>query len=236
MTPSLKKRFWTETSVAEVDSGFEVLLDKQQLKTPAKTPLIVPTKILAGLIADEWAAQVEQVDPKTMPMTRRANAALDKVAPQRAEVAAMLSEYGGSDLLCYRCEYPVELAERQATAWDPLLDWASLKYGASLQITCGIVHHAQEQLALNNLSAEVNQLDIFPLTGFHDLVTHSGSLIIALAAIVGHEEIGELWLRSQVDEIWQIDQWGADDEAEVAAASKQQDFFDAYRFFQVASR
>jgi chaperone required for assembly of F1-ATPase len=235
MIPSLKKRFWADASVAEIDGGFEVLLDKRQLKTPAKTPLIVPTRALAQMVADEWAAQGDQVDPQTMPMTRRANAALDKVTPQRAEVAAMLSQYGGSDLLCYRCEYPSALAERQAAAWDPLLDWAAVKFAAPLQVTSGIMHHAQASDALKNLSAEVTRLDIFPLTGFHDLVTHSGSLIIALAAIHGQAEIGQLWLHSQIDELWQVEQWGADDEAEAAAKSKRQGFCDAFRFFQVAS-
>ncbi len=218
------------------EGGFEVLLDAQHLKTPAKTPLIVPTRALAAVIADEWAAQAEAVDPKTMPMTRRANAALDKVAPQKGAVAEMLSAYGGSDLLCYRCEYPVELATRQAEIWDPLLDWAGTKFTAYLRVTSGITHCAQPARAQENLAAEVNRLDVFPLTGFHDLVTHSGSLIIALAAIHGWGEIGEMWERSQVDENWQVEKWGADDDATAAANSKQQDFIDAYRFFLVASR
>ncbi|NOX72571.1 MAG: ATPase [Alphaproteobacteria bacterium] len=235
MNPSLKKRFWADATVTEVGGGFEVLLDERQLKTPARTPLIVPTRALAQMIADEWAAQEAQVDPKTMPMTRRVNAALDKVAPQRAEVAAMLSAYGGSDLLCYRSAYPAELAARQAKAWDPLLDWAGEKFSFRLQVTNGIMHHAQAPEALEKLTAEVNRLDIFPLTGFHDLVTHSGSLVIALAAIHGYGEIGQLWQHSQIDEIWQVEQWGADEEAEATAISKRQDFCDAFRFFQVVS-
>ena len=53
-----------------------------------------------------------------MSVSRAANAAIDKVAPQFDEVAALIAEYGGTDLLCYRAEEPDELAEAQARAWE----------------------------------------------------------------------------------------------------------------------
>lgn len=235
MNPSLKKRFWTAVSVDMLADGYAVFLDKRRLVTPAKTPLVLPTRSLAEALAEEWRQQGEKVDPETMPMTRRANAAIDKVSPQRAEVVHMLTAYGGSDLLCYRAANPVELAQRQAEMWDPLLDWARAELGVNLVTTVGIMPVAQDETELAKLQARVLSLDVFSLAGFHDLVMLSGSLVIALAAILGHRLAADLWRTSRVDEDWQAEMWGNDDEAENSAALKQAGFIDAFRFFQLAN-
>jgi chaperone required for assembly of F1-ATPase len=233
MFPSLKKRFWKDVSVAARGEGYEVFLDTSALRTPSKTALVLPTRELADAIAAEWDAQDRIVDPTTMPMTRRANTAIDKVTKQQAEVAHMLAEYGGSDLCCYRAEFPVELAKRQAAAWDPVLQWAEAKFAAPLKVTTGIIHVGQDQQSLMNYSKPVQALGPFQLTGFHDLVTHSGSLLIALATIFEFADPSDLWDRSQVDEIWQTEQWGADDEATITAAQKSQEYQDAFRFINL---
>ena len=202
MNPSLKKRFWTAVVVHEIDGGFAVFLDKHRLTTPAKAPLVLPTLHLAEALADEWRIQVEKVDPETMPMTRRANAAIDKVAPQRAEVAQLLAAYGGSDLLCYRAAHPIELAQRQAAMWDPLLVWAQSELEVNLATTIGVMPVAQNQADLARLQSCVTSLDAFSMAGFHDLVMLSGSLVIALALISGHRNADHLWRASRVDEDW----------------------------------
>lgn len=133
------RRFWKEAGVVPEDGGFAVKLDGRGVKTPAKTPLVVPTMALAQAIADEWDAQGEKVDPTGMPFTRMANSALDKVRTQHAEVADMLAAYGDSDLLCYRADHPAELIARQAAGWDPLLAWAAEVLGAPLAPRVGVI-------------------------------------------------------------------------------------------------
>jgi len=108
------KRFWQAATVEPVPGGYTVRLDEKPVKTPRKTLLCVPTQALAEAIAAEWQAQEGQVRPETMPFTRSANAALDKVAEQFGEVVDLLAAYGGSDLLCYRAEGPEGLVARQA--------------------------------------------------------------------------------------------------------------------------
>lgn len=227
-----QKRFWTEAHTAEQEGGFAVLLDGRQVKTPAKTPLIVPTQELGSLIAAEWDAQEGEVNPETMPMTRAANAALDKVTPQFDEVAALLAAYGESDLLCYRANAPEELIARQAAVWDPLLEWAAQKFDARLSIGHGVMFIDQDTQSVDRLKAQVFALTPFQLTAFHDLVAMSGSLVLALAAIHDHMEIGDVWETSRVDETWQSEQWGKDDEAEEIADKKRASFEDAMRFFK----
>lgn len=232
MEPSLKKRFWDDATVVAVAGGFAVHLDGRSIKTPSKTNFLVPTERLAGLIAGEWQAQGDKVDPSTMPMTRRANAAIDKVAVQHQAVAEMLASYGGSDLLCYRAAHPLELQERQAEKWDPLLEWAAKQLAAPLNVTEGVMPISQPKDSLKNLSECVAHLAPFPLSGFHDLVTLSGSLVIGLAVIHDLGPAAELWAVSCVDEIWQEELWGEDSVATEAAARKRQEFLDAESFYR----
>ena len=119
------KRFWTETTVTEHPEGFGVALDGRAVKTPAKAALTVPTRAYAEAIAAEWDAQDGAIKPHTMPVTRSANAAIDKVAHQHPEVVTHVCEFGGTDLLCYRAASPERLVALQAEAWDPVLDWAN---------------------------------------------------------------------------------------------------------------
>ena len=130
MTGWKRKRFWKQARVVADGDGFAVELDGRPVRTPAKAALRLPGRAMAQAIAAEWDAQEDEIAPATMPFTRTANAAIDKVTPQRAEVAAMLAAYGDSDLLCYRADRPAELVRRQAESWDPALDWAATALGA----------------------------------------------------------------------------------------------------------
>lgn len=228
------KRFWKETAIREDESGFGISLDGRPVKTPAKQTLVAPTRALAEAIAAEWDAQEAQVDPLSMPFTRSANAAIDKVAPQHGEVAEMIAAYGDSDLLCYRAEYPEELVERQAAQWDPFLDWAADVLGARLEPRNGVMHAPQNPQALSALAGRVHDMSPFQLAGFHDLVSLSGSLILGLAATRNVQPVQAIWSISRLDEIWQAEEWGADDQAEAAAQVKEQAFTHAKQVFDMS--
>ena len=230
------KRFWTQAKGVAVDGGYTVQLDGRSVKTPAKSALLVPTQALADAIAAEWDAQTEKVDPNTMPFTRSANAAIDKVATQHGEVADLLSEYGDSDLLCYRADTPVELVARQSAEWDPMLDWAEADLGIRLQPRVGIMHVPQDEQATDILRAKTHALTAFQLAAFHDLVSLSGSLILGFAATTDKFPAEKLWDMSRLDDLWQEEQWGPDDEAQALAAVKKAAFLHAKRFFDACNR
>lgn len=229
-----RKRFWKETAVIEEEGGFAVALDCRKVKTPAKAPLVLPSRAMAEAVAAEWDAQEGEIDPTSMPCTRSANAAIDKVARQQAEVADMLAAYGDADLLCYRAESPETLVQRQAETWDPALEWAAETYGARLLPCAGVVHQPQDGGALKRLSAEVHAMSPFQLAALHDLVSLSGSLVLGLAAAAGWREAEEIWQMSRLDELWQEEQWGRDEEAAAQAEHKRQAFLHAKRFFDMA--
>ena len=228
------KRFWKAASVEDADGGFAVQLDGRPLRTPAKAALVVPTRALAAAIAAEWDAQGDDVDPRTMPVTRSANAAIDKVRPQHAEVAALIADYGGTDLLCYRADAPPALIARQGAVWDPLLDWAATALGARLVVTQGVIPVAQPAAALGALRGQVTALSEFELAALHDLVSITGSLVLGLAITRGRISAQEAWDIARIDETWQIEQWGADEEAAEEAALKRAALLDAERFWHLA--
>lgn len=233
MTGWKTKRFWTEATVRPDVGGHAVWLDARPLKTPAKAALAVPTLAMATAIAAEWQAQTDTIDPRSMPVTRAANAAIDKVTPQFDEVAQLIAAYGASDLLCYRAEGPAALVARQAAAWDPLLDWAEQTLGARLKTTAGIAPIAQPVAATDALTRHVTALDPFRLTALHDLVAISGSLVIGLAVLAGRIDAVTAWRYSRIDEDWQAELWGGDDDAEAVAAGRLADLKSAQNILRL---
>ncbi len=225
------KRFWQAAVAEPCDGGFTVRLDGRAVKTPAKAPLVVPTLAMAEAIAAEWDAQAGEVRPDTMPMTRSANSAIDKIVPQRAEVVEIVAAYGGSDLLCYRATAPEALRTRQAEGWNPLLDWAAEAFGARLVVTDGVIPVAQPVEAVARLRDRVAAQTEFQLAGLHDLVAISGSLVLGLAVTEERLTEAEAWALSRIDETWQVEQWGEDEEAAAMEAHKQVAFREASRFY-----
>jgi len=235
MTEWKAKRFWTDVSVDPAEGGFRVLLDGRPVRTPGKALLLLPTRAMAEATAEEWAAQEGEIQPLTMPVTRSANSAIERVTPAHAEVAAMLSAYGETDLLCYRADGPQILVERQAAGWDPLLDWAAETLQAPLLRTVGILPVAQPEDSLAKLSRIVSDTPPFHLTALHDLITLSGSLILGLATAKGRLTAATAFDLSRIDETFQIEQWGEDEEAAEFAAARRAQILHAERFWKLAS-
>lgn len=228
------KRFWKSATVERDDKGFTVRLDERPVRTPAKRSLIVPTETIAVRIAAEWDAQTDKIEPLTMPWTRSANAAIDKVAVQCGEVKAHLAGYADTDLLLYRAEGPDGLVQRQRQGWNPVLDWIHDRYGVQLALAEGVMPISQDADSLLRLTATMDAMSDFQLTGFHDMVTLTGSFSLGIAAAESFQTPEAIWVLSRIDEDWQIDQWGPDDEALEQAKLKKAAFLHATELFHAA--
>jgi chaperone required for assembly of F1-ATPase len=224
------KRFWKGVSVEPEGEGWSIRLDGRPLKTPARAALVVPTETLAGAVAEEWRNVVEVVDPRAMPLTGLANAAIDRVAPERQAFAEGLARYAEADLACYRAEGPGGLVTRQEQSWDGLLAWARRRYDVDFATTRGLMHVEQPSATVERLSRAVAALDPFRLAGLSSLVTIGGSLVAGLAVLEKAITPEQAWDAVSVDERWQLDQWGADPEAAKALENRRRDFLAAARF------
>lgn len=230
MTEWKRKRFWTRVGTEPGAAGFVVALDDRPVRTPAKDALELPSRALAEAVAAEWQAQDGEIDPETMPLTRLANSALDKVSKQHGAVAEMIAEYGENDLLCYRAEGPDGLVSRQAAQWGPLLDWAAHDLRIRLQVQSGLMPIPQPDRSRAEIRRRTAALDAFELTALHELVTLSGSWVIGYAALSGIRPPEALWQTALIDELWQEERWGQDSEAIAARDARRTAFLTAHGF------
>jgi chaperone required for assembly of F1-ATPase len=227
------KRFWKDVTVSAQGDGFAILLDGRPVKTPRRAQLAVPNEPLADAIAEEWRSVEGAIDPRAMPLTGLANAAIDRVAPDNAAFAARLARYAQSDLTCYRATGPRGLQSVQETAWDALLGWARRRYDVDFVVTEGVVPVAQPAATVEQLSHAVEALDAFHLAALSPLVEIGGSLVAALALLEKAITPLQAWDAVSIDERWQIEQWGADAEAEAAIENRRLDFLVAAQFLEL---
>ena len=227
------KRFWKAAEAAAEPGGWGVKLDGKPLRTPARAALIVPTAALGQAIAGEWRDAGDTVEPRAMPLTGLANAAIDRVAADRAGFARGLARYAEADLTCYRAGGPSPLVERQAARWDGLLSWARRRFDVDFAITSALIHVAQPPATVERIAYAVASLDAFRLAGLSPLVTIGGSLIAGLAVVENALTAEAAWVAVSVDEAWQLEQWGADAEALAALEGRKRDFLAAARFVEL---
>lgn len=206
------KRFYQTAAVVEAEGGFSVSLDGKPVRTPAKQPLLVPTRALANAIAEEWQAQGDTVNPRSLPLTRLVSIALDLVAPRRDEVVAELTKYAGTDLVCYRAETPPELAARQHATWQPLIDWAALRFDAPLAVTAGVLPVTQPADTLEAFERAVAACDTPRLAALHLATAACGSLVVALALVEGRIDAEAAFDAAELDASFEIERWGEDTE------------------------
>lgn len=210
----LPKRFYKAVSVAPVEQGFAVHLDGKPVRTPTKALLVLPTADAAELVAQEFAAQEEFIDPMTMPVTRLVNTAIDGVATDPQAVLEDILRFSSSDLLCYRADSPEGLVARQAEAWDGVLDWARASLGARFALAEGVMHVDQPREAIGALGIHLSQrVEPMRLAALHLMTTLTGSALLALAVETGELDAEAAWAAAHVDEDWQIEHWGQDAEA-----------------------
>jgi len=229
------RRVYKEATARPVERGWGVFLDGRRLRTPARRELTVPSRDLAEAIAAEWDAQETDIRPHTMPLTRLAATALDHTAARRDTIVNDIANYAGTDLVCYRAEQPPALAARQHAAWQPLIDWAAMRYDAGLAVTAGIVPTPQSPASLGAFAAAVAAFDDFCLTALQALTAACGSLVIALALAEGRLDAEAAFDVSQLDETFQIEAWGEDAEAMERRELLAQDIRAAARFLELLS-
>lgn len=219
--PELPKRFYEDVTVDAVDGGFGLLLDGRPVKTPGRRPLVVPHRVAAEAMRVEWDAQAERIDPATMPMTRLANTVIEAIAADPAPVRDDIGRFIETDLLFYRAAAPEPLVGRQNALWNPILDWAKEAFGARFVLVEGVMHVAQPQASLDAFRKRLGAIaDPFQIAALHQATTLTGSALLAMAVNDGQVGAEEAWRLAHLDEDWNIEQWGEDDEARARRAAR----------------
>lgn len=222
--PDLPKRFYTAVEVAQVDGGYTVRLDGRTIKTPARRPLLVPAQTVARAMASEWEAQSERIDPATMPMTRLVNTVIDGIAETADETRSDLARYVETDLLFYRVEGPERLVARQQAIWDPMLKGAEASLGRRFLLGEGVMHVAQPAESIAAFRRRLEAVtDPFAIAALHQMTTLTGSALIAFAILEGRLDAAAAWSAAHLDEDWNIELWGGDEEASARRSARFED-------------
>lgn len=229
-----RKRFYKEAGIAEADGGFAVTLDGKAIRTPSGRQVVIPVRALADAVAGEWAAQQETINPMTMPLTRLANSVIEGVVARVDDVADDLARYFQSDLLFYRAGHPEALVAREAAHWDPVLFWAAETLGAHFILSEGIMHVTQPEQAVAAARAALPG-DPWSIAALHVITTLTGSALLALALAHGVRDADQVWAAAYVDEDWNAEKWGVDEEAAARRAARQRDFDAAVRVLAAVS-
>lgn len=216
------KRFYKSVDVTQVETGYGVTLDGRRLKTPGKNPLWVSKQHIAELIAREWDAQQDDIRPETMPVTRLVNVSIELTPDNRDKLVAEARKYAGTDLLCYRASEPVSLSNRQKEQWDPVLDWARDR-NIGLETTQSVLAIDQSEESLDKVAEFAAGLNDLDLTLMVHLTAVFGSAILAMAVIERHLSASQAFDLSRLDNLYQIEQWGEDEEAAEIAANLADD-------------
>lgn len=233
MKTHLPKRFYKVASVVPVEDNFAVHLDGKPVRTPARAFLALPTERAASLVAEEFDAQAQVIDPVTMPVMRLVNTALDGVANDPQAVLEDILRFASTDMLCYRADTPQGLVDRQNAHWDPVLDWARSALSARFNLAEGVIHVEQPRESIAVLGAHLAQRAApLRLAALHLMTSLTGSALLALAADFGELDAEAVWLAAHVDEDWQIEQWGQDAEAVARRNARHRDFMAAVRLLE----
>ncbi|MCA1433925.1 ATPase [Bradyrhizobium sp. BRP20] len=219
----LRKRFYKEAGVVDAEGGFAITLDGKPIRTPSGRQLVIPTRALADSVAAEWAAQGEAIDPVTMPLTRIANSVVEGVIDRVELVSDDLAKYFESDLLFYRAGHPEGLVAREAAHWDPVLSWAAQTLGAHFILSEGVMHVKQPDEAVKAARAALPG-DPWSVAALHMVTTLTGSALLALALDQDVRDADQVWAAAHVDEDWNVEQWGLDEEAAARRAARLKDF------------
>lgn len=214
LRPELPKRFYTSVEIVEDGDGFAVRLDGRPVRTPARSLLSLPSRGVAEAVAQEWRDQRDVINPATMPVTRLANTVIDGIASNAEPIRQDLARYAETDLLAYRAEGPERLVARQAERWDPIVRWAEEEIAALIAVGQGVIYVVQPAETVAALRARLDrEVDAFRIGALHQATTLTGSLLLALALASGRLNAAAVWSLAHLDEDWNIEQWGEDDEA-----------------------
>ncbi|WP_426442278.1 ATP12 family chaperone protein [Bradyrhizobium genosp. P] len=218
-----RKRFYANAGIAEAEGGFSITLDGRPIRSPSGKPIVVPMRAIADAIAAEWSAQGETIDPLTMPVTRFANSVVEGVIDRVDEVADDAAKFLRTDMLCYRAGHPDTLVAREAAHWDPVVFWAADTLGAHFILAEGVVHVGQPEAAIKAARAAF-PADPWAVAALHVVTTLTGSALLALALAHGFRDEDQVWAAAHVDEDWNIERWGIDEEVAARRAARLVDF------------
>ncbi|MEL7736873.1 ATP12 family protein [Citromicrobium bathyomarinum] len=228
------KRFWKEATLRAVEGGWQVWLDERAVKTRGGAPQVVPTRALGELLRAEWAAAGEEFAPEDLPLRDLADRAIDTARAAPEPIITRLLGFADGDTLCYRAEPDEAIAHRQAEVWEPIVGRIEADLGIQLTRTHGILHRPQPEQSLAAIRSRLETENAFALVGLDIAASLAASLCIALAGLDEDADPQALWGAANLEQDWQAERWGFDEEALSRRNEREAEFTKALAFARAA--
>ncbi|HHG89166.1 MAG TPA: ATPase [Devosia sp.] len=220
----LPKRFYKKAEVGETAEGFSILLDGRATKTPGRIPVLLPSRDLAKLMAEEWQAQESHIDAASMPVVRLVNSAVEGGKAALGALRGEILSFAGNDLLLFRADSPAELVALQEKHWDAMLTKISRHFSVKFRPVVGVIHQDQPEATLRKLKSSLSDLNHFAATALMSITGLTGSGLLAIALRHGLADGTSVWEAAHVDEDYNARVWGADGEAEARLEKRRAEF------------
>ena len=230
------KRFYKEAAAYNLMGHWTVLLDMKPIVTPLKNKFILSSEALAKEVAEEWKAQTDELMTDTMPLTKLANTLIDKISNKHLRIAMSeeIIKYATSDLVCYFAERPEDLVALQKERWLPLTEWVHNEFEIEFKTVAGIQYIDQEGDSINKVRKIIKDMSPLAFAVMQNLTSITGSFVISLALIKGRINAEEAYLAAFVDDIYQLQKWGSDDEAERRLKAVKEDIIMSRHFYDIS--
>lgn len=228
---ALREKFYTMVSLEEGEGGYILLLDGRKARSRGGKVLAVRPHGLAHRLVREWDSQTTHIDFTTMAMTCYQMAVMDMGPGQRDKWINGTLAYLGSDLVCYRSQRPAELCEMMARIWDPFLALVQDKAGIRLNTTSEIMAIEQPGDSLAKARARLGEINDEQLLCVHTITELTGSAVLAMAPCFGFLDSEALARAAAIDEIFQAEKWGDDEEAATRRAAIKGQIGEAMAYF-----
>lgn len=122
-----------------------------------------------------------------------------------------LVAYADTDLLCYFAEEEA-LLRVQRNCWQPILSALESEWNVKIKRTQGIMPITQSPDIRQYCQEFLSHYDHGALIAIAQLITQLGSIFITLALMNQHITLDQAIEASQIDETYQQQQWGEDEE------------------------
>lgn len=145
-------------------------------------------------------------------MTHYLDEAVKDVKLHREEIINRLVQFSETDLLLF-WGTDKELISRQEEVWSPIIRWANEAIQAEFKHTKTLDVPEEAKTSAYRLKVFLDSLSDKELAAFYSAALNMKSVLLAMAMIKGRINAEEAFQAAFLDELWQNEKWGSDEEA-----------------------
>lgn len=163
-------------------------------------------------------------------MTTDFNAMMKDVAQHREEIIERMVNFSLTDTLLFRNPDAAELIEEERKVWDPIVEWAKEKMAVDFKASESLEVPVENNASLPRLQVFLDSLSDKELVVFYEVSKITKSVLLAAAFVKRKVNAEDAFKAAFLEEIWQADKWGHDEQADKRRETIKQELKNAEDF------